>query len=941
VDKATRAVDIVMMDRRTFVLLTGATSGALLRPPFQPSTAPTRARGRSGGPAVGRLKFELDEQRRWSIWYYGDGQPVPLIRTAVVGARVGDQLVTLADLEDSTVGNRRPPGGESVVVRGRAAGVFLEAEFLSASETGGGAPQAAISVTIYPDRYLPTVKGIRFFQAPEAAVLAGEAPLVALVNGYHSWSPCRVVTVSTDEGLASHGALGLTRGGRGLALAFDPGEPGEATVQLARDGLDAGSAWLPTRPLRPEGDASRMRICYQPEGDGLDALTALFIPSSPVDRERLASQTAPAGWCTWYELLGKVSETDVVANLEFCAANFDRRFFRYIQLDDGYQKATGDWEMNAKFPHGHRWLTDQIHAKGFKAGLWVAPFAVTERSGIPAAHADWLLRRDDGPIVWDTRDDWGGKVYSLDGAHPQVQQWLFDLARRVVQEWGYDYLKIDFLLWATAGDSHYGGLTHAEAYRKGLGAIRDGLGTEAFLLGCGAPLQHAVGYVNGMRIGTDVDASWGGVQAPARAAGLRSFYHRSTWLNDPDCLVVRPPLSGAEAQVWTSIVALSGGATVLSDNLPKLPPDRVPLLQRAIPVASVAGRPLDTASPAHEVAPALVVGDDAYPIAGRWRFRTGDDPRYATREFDEDTWEAIAVPKRWEEAGHPDYDGYAWYRTRFSLPTAPPLRAGRSRAVEGSQGRAVYLELGKVDDADETFLNGVKVGQTGDFPPNYRGDWQAYRRYRVPADALNWGGENVLAVRVYDGGGAGGIWSVRRDRPPANWVVEGAPRWWTVALINWEEEPRQVAVPLGTLGISGARFDAYDVWRDAPLAVPKDALLGTLDPHSTLTVALRAAAAHPQIIGTTRHIVQGAVDIADEVWEAATRTLKAQAVNLDSRAYAVTVAVPKGMRPGACKADVPCTVRRLESGHAVLEWAAGGDGRDIHWELSFRPVNRR
>src|SRR2546427_4626877 len=48
----------------------------------------------------------------------------------------------------------------------------------------------------------------------------------------------------------------------------------------------------------------------------------------------------------------------------------------------------------------------------------------------------------------------------------------------------------------------------------------------------------------------------------------------------------------------------------------------------------------------------------------------------------------------------------------------------------------------------------------------------------VPADVLNWGGENVLAVRVYDGGGAGGIWSVRREQPPAQWVVEGAPRWW-------------------------------------------------------------------------------------------------------------------------------------------------------------------
>ena len=906
------------MDRRTFVLLTGGVSGGLIRPPRRPIAQFA---------GVGRLKFELDEERRWSLWYYGDGPPVPLIKAATVAARVGDQWVTLANLEDSTVGSRRPPGGESVVVRGRAAGVFLEAEFLSASETEGGASQGSVSVTIYPDRYLPTVQGIRFFQAPEAAVLAGGAPLVALVNGYHSWTACRVVPASptTDAPVMSHGALGLTRGTRALALAFDPGEPGEATVQLSRDGLEAASGWLPNRPLRPEGDTSRMRICYHPSGDGLDALTALFVPSSPVDRERLGSETAPAGWCSWYELFGNVSEPDVVANLEFCAANFDRRFFRYIQLDDGYQKATGDWDTNAKFPHGHRWLTDQIHAKGFKAGLWVAPFAVTERSGIPAAHPDWLLRRADAPIVWDTREDWGGKVYSLDGAHPQVQQWLFDLARRAVQTWGYDYLKIDFLLWATAGDAHFGGLTHAEAYRKGLGAIRDGMGTEAFLLGCGAPLQHAVGYVNGMRIGTDVDASWGGIQAPARAAGLRSFYHRAAWLNDPDCLLVRPPLTAAEAQVWSAIVALCGGVTVFSDNLPKLPPDRLVLLQRSIPAAPVAGHPRGTATPEREVAPAIVAGDDVYAIPGPWRLRTGDDPRYATREFDEDTWETVPVPKPWEEAGHPDYDGYAWYRTRFPLPPAPA-------------GRPAYLELGKVDDVDETFLNGVKLGATGAFPPNYRSEWQAYRRYRIPVDALNWGGENVLAVRVYDGAGPGGIWNVRRDLPPAQWVVEGAPRWWTVALVNWEDEPRQLAVPLGTLGIGGAKFDAYDVWRDAPFALPKDVLAAALEPHSTLTVALRAAAAHPQVIGTTRHLVQGAVDIADETWDAPTRTLKARSVNLDSRAYAVTVSVPKGIRPGTCKADVPCTVRRLESGHAVIEWAAGGDGRDIRWELSFRSV---
>ena len=472
---------------------------------------------------MGRLRFELDDHHRWSLWYYGEGSPVPLVRGAEIVAWVGDHPLTLAELEDSTVGNRRPPGGDAVVVRGRAAGVWVEAELLAAG--GAATPQASITVTIFPDRLLPTVRGVRFFQLPHAELLAGDGPLVALVNGAHSADPCRVVTVGAPEAeeLASHAAAGLTRGSHGLAIAFDAGEPGNARVQLSRDGLEAVSDWLPARPLRPEGDATRMRVCFHPEGDGLEALRALFVPSSPVDQERLAQAVAPTGWCTRSEWPGTVAEGDVIANLDFGAANFDRRFFRHIELDDGYQRAIGAWDVNDRFPHGHAWLTDQIHARGFKAGLWVAPFGVAEGSGVPGTQPDWLLRDASGPVVCETREAWGGKIYALDGAHPKAQQWLFDLARRVVREWGYDYLRIDRLRWATVGTTHYGGLTHAEAYRAGLGAIRDGLGTEALLLASGAPLQHAVGLVNCMRIGPDVDASWSGIQPPVRAAGLRSF----------------------------------------------------------------------------------------------------------------------------------------------------------------------------------------------------------------------------------------------------------------------------------------------------------------------------------------------------------------------------------------------------------------------------------
>src|SRR5207245_1022062 len=163
---------------------------------------------------------------------------------------------------------------------------------------------------------------------------------------------------------------------------FDAGEPGEARVQLSRDALEAVSDWLPARPLRPEGDASHMRLCFHPEGDGLEALRALFVPSSPVDQERLAQAVAPAGRCTR-----------------------------------------------------------------------------AEASGVPTAQPDWLLRDATGPVVCETREAWGGKIYALDGAHPKVQQWLFDLARRVVREWGYDYLRVDRLRWATLGTAHYGGLT--------------------------------------------------------------------------------------------------------------------------------------------------------------------------------------------------------------------------------------------------------------------------------------------------------------------------------------------------------------------------------------------------------------------------------------------------------------------------------------------------
>jgi hypothetical protein len=408
------------MDRRTFFLLTGTASTALIHGPERQTAHASGGRVPS---AQGRLRFELDDQRRWSLFYQSEGPTVPLVRSATLGARIADRLVTLAELEYSTLGTRRPPGGEALVLRGQSAGVFIEAEFLSAGDAA--TPLAAVTLRVYPDRSLPTVGGVRFLQAAESAVLPGDGTLWALVNAYDSQSDDRVIAVSGRAdmpALTSEGALGLTRGARGLAFAFQADDAGRGQVQVSRDGLDVACQWTPDRPLRSDGDASALRLCYDPAGDGLTALRALLVPTSPVDQERLQAAPAPSGWCSWYELRDRVTELDVLAHVELCASKFDRRFFHYIQLDQGYERAAGDWDANAKFPHGHRWLTNHIHAKGLQAGLWLAPFAVAERSEVAAAHPDWLLKNADGsaPIVWATREDWGGRVFALDGAHPGI-----------------------------------------------------------------------------------------------------------------------------------------------------------------------------------------------------------------------------------------------------------------------------------------------------------------------------------------------------------------------------------------------------------------------------------------------------------------------------------------------------------------------------------------
>ena len=134
-------------------------------------------------------------------------------------------------------------------------------------------------------------------------------------------------------------------------------------------------------------------------------------------------------------------------------------------------------------------------------------------------------------------------------------------------------------------------------------------------------------------------------------------------------------------------------------------------------------------------------------LSGEWAFRIGDDARWATGPTDAG-WDRMPVPGAWEDAGYHGYDGTAWYRTAFVLD---------AQAAAGVLTAPPYLLLGRIDDVDEVWLNGVRVGRGGHRPPEYRTAAFSFRRYRLPPGLLRADGPNVLAVRVYDAGLEGGI----------------------------------------------------------------------------------------------------------------------------------------------------------------------------------------
>jgi len=315
----------------------------------------------------------------------------------------------------------------------------------------------------------------------------------------------------------------------------------------------------------------------------------------------------PTGWCSWYYYWWNIDEEKILANLAFLSEHRRELPVEYVQIDDGYQAGIGDWTtVNEKFPHGLAWLAQRIHEKGFKAGLWLAPLVVGAKSALYRDHPDWVVRSPDGePVI--ALNNWAQDCYGLDCTHPDAQAWLRRTIETVSREWGFDYLKLDFLFGATLeGVRHDPQATRAQAYRRGVEILREAAG-DRLLMACIAPVGATIGLFEACRIGPDVAPAWRmpwpgappcapGTENALRTSIARYWMHGNLWANDPDCLLVRDSenaLTLDETRFLATAIALSGGMVFLSDDLPKLPAERLQMAGLLLPPYGRSAVPLD------------------------------------------------------------------------------------------------------------------------------------------------------------------------------------------------------------------------------------------------------------------------------------------------------------------------------------------------------------
>ena len=293
------------------------------------------------------------------------------------------------------------------------------------------------------------------------------------------------------------------------------------------------------------------------------------------------------GYTSWYNYYQDINESIILRDLE----GLDSRF-NLFQIDDGYESFVGDWldiDKN-KFPNGLKGIVDKIHEKGYKAGIWLAPFVAEKKSKLYRERKDLLKHYKGKP--YSCGGNWSG-FYALDMENPDVLDYIKKCLQYYI-DLGFDFFKLDFLYAASL--PLYEGKTRAEVADVAYKFIKDIL-KDKLVLGCGAIPSNSANKFEYLRIGPDVslgfDDTWYmkvlhreriSTKVTLQNTIYRSFFNNHMFLNDPDVFLLRDDnirLSKGQKESLLTINSLFGSVLMTSDNISDYQDEQKALLEKA------------------------------------------------------------------------------------------------------------------------------------------------------------------------------------------------------------------------------------------------------------------------------------------------------------------------------------------------------------------------
>jgi alpha-galactosidase len=304
------------------------------------------------------------------------------------------------------------------------------------------------------------------------------------------------------------------------------------------------------------------------------------------------------GWTSWYYYYTKISEEIALKNLN----NFKQNQIplKIFQIDDGYQTRVGDWlSVNKKFPSGMKFLADEIKSAGYQAGLWLAPLSAEKKSQLVKDHPDWLVKNEDGtPYRIGINPLWSLAFYALDIYHHEVRAYIKKVFQTVCREWGYDIVKLDFLYGACMVPRN--GKSRATIMADAMELLREAIGDDKIILGCGIPLGSAMGTTDYCRIGADVHLTWeigalkwcNNRERASTVLAITNTINRrqlngAPFVNDPDVFMLREKMQRlTRPEQYSLLLAnlLFGDLIFNSDNIQDYDEETMTLYKSIFPL---------------------------------------------------------------------------------------------------------------------------------------------------------------------------------------------------------------------------------------------------------------------------------------------------------------------------------------------------------------------